>query len=277
MLTYLLALAVALGSLGLYLSAFFYPEIYRRGDLILSGVGMFYALVLWICGDRIRGGILLGQIASVTLIGWFAYQALTARLGYTPSTAELQGKLNDALKSEKAAGLVNQGKQLFATLRGRAQTLTTKAPAEAPSEPYQPLKREDFGNPAVSTESGSKPNVQGALDSAKSAIGGLFKKPAKNTSTYVRKDFREDPDEIGYEEDAIESEQAVETQSVPVNRSGAAESTIPADEVMQEELDYEAHHPQAVPPHPPSPDLVEAALADAEEKDIPADPPEPEK
>ncbi|NJR62662.1 MAG: hypothetical protein HC769_30015 [Cyanobacteria bacterium CRU_2_1] len=84
MLTYLLALAVGFGSFVLYMVAFFFPEIHRKYDLIWSGVGMFYALVLWICADRITGGILLGQMACVALLGWFGWQTLELRWEQTP-------------------------------------------------------------------------------------------------------------------------------------------------------------------------------------------------
>lgn len=277
MLTYLLALAVALGSFGLYMSAFFYPEIYRKGDLVLSGVGLFYALVLWICADRITGAVLLGQIASVSLIGWFGYQSLTSRLGYTPSTSELRSKLDGVLASENTAKVLEQGKKTFATVKDRAQTLLNKTPATPPAEPYEPLKREDFGNP---TPEAGKPDVMGKIGAVGTAIGSVFKKPEKNTSTYVRKEFREESivteteDAFNFEEDIVAAEEAVESKSVPVDQDGAAESTCTADEIVQEEVEFEASHPQAVPPHPPTPEQVEAAVADAEEKNIPADPPE---
>ncbi|MEP0918562.1 Ycf66 family protein [Leptolyngbya sp. DQ-M1] len=284
MLTYLLALVVALGSFGLYMSAFFYPDIYRKGDLTLAGVGLFYALVLWICADRITGAVLLGQIASVALIGWFGYQALTARLGYTPSTAELQSKLNEVVNSENTSKVLEQGKRAVTTVRERVQSVLNKTP-ETPAEPYQPLKREDFGNP---TPEASKPDVMGTIGAVGSAVaslpgvfGGLFKKPEKNTTTYVRKDFREDATEtddeaFNFEEDIVKSEQAVESKSVSIDQDGASESASTADEIIEEEIAFEANHPQAVPPHPPTPEQVEAALADAEEKNLPADPPEAE-
>lgn len=84
MLTYVLALAVALGSLTLYIAAFFFPEVHRKNDLIWSGVGLFYALVLWACAGRITGGVLLGQVASVALLGWFGWQTLALRREQTP-------------------------------------------------------------------------------------------------------------------------------------------------------------------------------------------------
>ena len=84
MLTYLLALGVGLGSLGLYLAAFWFPFTYRKYDLIWSGVGLFYALVLWVCAGRITGGVLVGQFASVALLSWFVWQTLDLRWRQLP-------------------------------------------------------------------------------------------------------------------------------------------------------------------------------------------------
>ncbi|HTL89128.1 MAG TPA: Ycf66 family protein [Leptolyngbya sp.] len=304
MLTYVLALAIVLGSLGLYLSAFFYPDIYRKGDLTLSGVGLFYGLVLWFCADRITGAVLLGQIASVSLIGWFGYQSLTYRLGYTPSTAELQSKFSEVVNSESTSKVLNQGKQTFASVRDRIQSLLNKTPAK-PSEPYEPLKREDFGNPTPPTPEASKTDVMGAIGAVTNTIGGLFKKPAQNKEVYVRKDFREAPepdDAIDDKEDSVTSKQGVEPNPVPIDQEGASKSTHTADKIAGENIEFEANHPQtgssstpeqtdevgseaveseadhpqAIPPHPPTAELVEDAIADAEEKHLPAHPPEPE-
>lgn len=81
---YLLALIVGLGSFGLYMTAFFFPEVHRKFDFIWSGIGMFYALVLWVCAGQITGGVLLGQIASVALLGWFVWQAINLRRELVP-------------------------------------------------------------------------------------------------------------------------------------------------------------------------------------------------
>ncbi len=85
MLAYVLALVVAAGSLIFYLAAFFLPEVHRRQDFIWSGVGLFYALVLWSCAGRITGAVLLGQMASVALLGGLAWQTLALRREMTPA------------------------------------------------------------------------------------------------------------------------------------------------------------------------------------------------
>ena len=79
MLAYILAIAVGLASLSLYLSAFFLPELHRKDDFLWSGVGLFYALVLWICAGRMTGSVLLGQGAAVSLVLCFGWQTLRLR------------------------------------------------------------------------------------------------------------------------------------------------------------------------------------------------------
>ncbi len=84
MLAHILAIAVGLGSFAVYMAAFFFPEVHRKNDFFWSGVGFFYALILWVCAGRITGAVLLGQIASVALLGWFGLQTLYLRRVVTP-------------------------------------------------------------------------------------------------------------------------------------------------------------------------------------------------
>ncbi|MBD2771608.1 Ycf66 family protein [Iningainema tapete] len=88
MLAYVLALAVGFGSIALYGAAFFFPEIHRKNDFIWSGVGFFYALVLWVFARRITGGLLLGHVASVALLGWFGWQTFSLRRQLTPQAQQ---------------------------------------------------------------------------------------------------------------------------------------------------------------------------------------------
>ncbi|MBW3584845.1 MAG: hypothetical protein KY448_03105, partial [Cyanobacteria bacterium 0813] len=84
MLAYFLALAVGLGSFSIYMAAFFFPEVHRKSDFTWSGVGLFYALILWACAGRITGALLLGQIAGVAMLTWFAWETLSLRRLVTP-------------------------------------------------------------------------------------------------------------------------------------------------------------------------------------------------
>ncbi|YAI81640.1 MAG: Ycf66 family protein [cyanobacterium endosymbiont of Rhopalodia sterrenbergii] len=79
MLAYILAIIIAFTSIILYLSAFFLPKLHRQDDFLWSGIGLFYALVLWVCAERITGGILLGQSAAVILVVSFGWQTIRLR------------------------------------------------------------------------------------------------------------------------------------------------------------------------------------------------------
>lgn len=77
MLPLTLVLIVGLGSIGLYLTAYVYPEIHRKTDIWWSGIGLIYALVLLIYQRPL--GLLLGHTASVVLLVWLGYQAWQRR------------------------------------------------------------------------------------------------------------------------------------------------------------------------------------------------------
>jgi len=99
MLAYVLALAIGLGSIAIYLAAFFFPEIHRKNDFIWSGVGLFYALILWVFAQRITGGLLLGHVASVALLYWFGWQTLSLRQQLTPTAQQTQIPSADTVKT----------------------------------------------------------------------------------------------------------------------------------------------------------------------------------
>jgi hypothetical protein len=109
MLAYILAVLVGTGSVGLYISAFFFPEIHRKQDFIWSGVGFFYALALWIYARQETGGILVGQTASVALLGWFAWQTLKLRRQLVPISQQTPipsaTKLKEQLGSKRSTAV----------------------------------------------------------------------------------------------------------------------------------------------------------------------------
>ncbi len=79
MLPYILAIVVGLSSLYLLTTAFIAPDRHRQDDFLWSAVGLFYALILWLCAGRITGAILLGQAAAAILFIAFAWQTLKLR------------------------------------------------------------------------------------------------------------------------------------------------------------------------------------------------------
>jgi Ycf66 protein N-terminus len=198
MLTYLLAFAVVLGSLALYLSAFLYPEIHRKGDLVWSGVGLFYGLVLWVCAKQITGGVLLGQMAGSALLGWFAWQTINFRWQESSpaqslvggfSLSDLQERANKGFTPENFTKAKGELQDLVGGLSEKVQGVLSKSESVVKtSTPDKPLTPSDFGNPPVS----DKPGI---FDSLKSmATGGL--NSAKNKAAYVRQTAQEKAGEV---------------------------------------------------------------------------------
>ncbi|MBK1987140.1 hypothetical protein A0J48_006245 [Sphaerospermopsis aphanizomenoides BCCUSP55] len=147
MLAYLLALVVALGSLAIYISAFFFPEIHRKNDFVWSGVGLFYALVLWIFAPRITGGLLLGHIASVSLLVWFGWQTLSLRRQLTPEVQQTPIPSPELIKvsvqeqvakfswQEKLSQLPTLIGNVFSGVKGKVQQTVSKTPSVPTNKP----------------------------------------------------------------------------------------------------------------------------------------------
>lgn len=191
MLTYVLALVVVLASLGLYSTTFVIPEVSRKNDLVWSGVGLFYGLVLWVCAGRITGGVLLGQMASVALMGWMGWQMVESRWNSVPeaervSSGKVEGwrtSLVELGRSDTAVKLKNQAQDVISKAQAKVQDLgvtvetgtksavkttsnatdnATDAAAELLKRADVPLTPEDFGNPpkAVVDTTATKPSMK---------------------------------------------------------------------------------------------------------------------
>ena len=230
MLTYVLALVVVLASLGLYSTTFVIPEVSRKNDLVWSGVGLFYGLVLWVCAGRITGGVLLGQMASVTLLGWMGWQMVEGRWNSVPEAERVSsGKVagwrsslaglsrsDTAVKlKNQAQGVINKAQEKVQDLgvaveRGTKSTTNATSDADAAADLLKradvPLKPEDFGNPpkAVVDTTVTKPSMKsfstpvsknlfsGLFDRAKTLASGLnAPKKVAPKEVYVRKEFRD--------------------------------------------------------------------------------------
>ncbi|MGB7250178.1 MAG: Ycf66 family protein [Phormidesmis sp.] len=84
MLANVLAVLLGLGSFIFYMTAFVYPEVHRRSDFLWSGLGLFYAVVLWFCAGQMTGALLLGQLTAVGLLFGLGWQTLSVRREKTP-------------------------------------------------------------------------------------------------------------------------------------------------------------------------------------------------
>lgn len=257
MLAYVLALAVGLGSFALYMAAFFFPELHRKNDFIWSGVGLFYALVLWVYGSRITGGLLLGHAASVALLGWSISQTLQLRHQLTPeaqqtiaSTAAVTSTVEQVSKSVPAAasgvgGVVNG-------LTNQLQQLLNKS-----TQPKIP----------VAPKTTAKPQVEAKVEII------------DNRTPLPEPQVVETPSETVDETNisakvASASTEAVETIEVapPLTEEKAISQAVETVSTQVEEQPL-----VAIPPHPPDFELIEAAIKDAEEKHQPVSPPEAEE
>lgn len=262
MLAYILALVVGLSSFALYMAAFFFPEVHRKHDFLWSGLGLFYALVLWVCAGRITGGVLLGQTASVVLLGWMGWQTLALRRQVAPADqqtavptpAEWQAALSGAwagLSNSKVLAPIAQpiGKQV-AKLAAWVEALvtTTTTPTSAPSadvedRPYVPLTPADFANarqkavPSSKTIASDAAPVQAGRDvqlkekvqPKDNPLTGLFKgltARRESKPVYVRKQFR-----------TAETDAAVSDANISrakASSHAASESLAPESPILEE-------------------------------------------
>ncbi|MCU0517152.1 MAG: hypothetical protein MUC60_09860 [Oscillatoria sp. Prado101] len=177
MLSYILALAVGIGGFALYMAAFFFPEVHRKGDFIWSGVAMFYALVLWFCAGRITGAVLLGEAAGVALLGWFGWETLRLRREVTPS-----GERTQVSQEKLSAGVSQLSGRVTGLFKGKPQQpkaeLKVETPAaepetaaatKAPSEEMPPSPEATVAATATVAEA-LTPEVPAAEQPAKAAV-----------------------------------------------------------------------------------------------------------
>ncbi len=134
MLPYVLALVIGLGSFAYYMAAFFFPEVHRKSDFVWSGVGFFYALVLWVCAGRITGAVLLSQLASVSLLGWLGWQTLMLRrqLALPEAQTEISPQVQEKIAS---SGMFQLAKSLVVQPVARVFRRKPVTPTPVVTEP----------------------------------------------------------------------------------------------------------------------------------------------
>ncbi|WP_324282309.1 Ycf66 family protein [Cyanobacterium aponinum UTEX 3221] len=147
MLAYFLAILVAITSLSLYINAFIRPKIHRKDDFLWSGLGLFYALVLWICAGRITGSVLLGQCAGVAVAIAFIWENSKLRQALI---AESQS--NQALEGFSVLTFIAQLLAKVSQL-GKKKPIVTTNPPEKPSETITtpPEEKEEISPTVAST------------------------------------------------------------------------------------------------------------------------------
>lgn len=237
MLAYVLALVIGLGSLGIYLAAFFFPEVHRKEDFIWSGIGLFYALVLWVCAGRITGGVLLGQTASVALLGWFGWQTLTLRRELT--SPEHRTPISPEVK-EKVKGFSFTG--LGQKLQQQVSGLQKKKSSVAQSSSTSPA--------TTNTPKDNKKTIAGQAatqvpDTTPAPTGTANAPNRSNVVTII--DSRNP---------------STETELQETTPTEVSVSPTPVDEPAIDNPEMSAS-PELVRPNPPTPERVEAAQESA--------------
>ena len=232
MLAYVLALVIGLGSLAIFLAAFFLPEVHRKEDFIWSGVGLFYALVLWVCAGRITGGVLLGQMASVALLGWFGWQTLTLRREMTlpehrtPISPEVQDKIKSFSLPDLGQKLQQQMTSLLKKKQPETQKLQTAPTTVKPAKEKKTAPTESTATVEVAT-----PKVTETSNFA----------PASETTADVT--------------DSSNSVTIIDSRNTPTESTQVDEPAADSAEMSES--------PELIRPNPPAPELVEAAQASA--------------
>lgn len=277
MLAYILALAVAIGSLGIYLAAFFFPEIGRKNDIYWSGVGLFYALVLWVCAKQITGGLLLGQVAGVVLLGWYAFQTLQLRRQLTPQQQQTAVPSAAQVKSSVQEQVTKISPLQKLSQFGKKATSKATA-AKEQLKPKSDVK--EVPTPLVE----STPTVEIVDNRTPTAV-----ETTESASTFEEK-IASEVEVIPPTENALEVEVSPPTENAIVDRQAQPNPEIVAatpvettqlEESTTTETETESSSEDEISqlhrPDPPTPELVEAAIEDAEEKHQPASPPETEE
>ncbi|MGF1479431.1 MAG: Ycf66 family protein [Cyanophyceae cyanobacterium] len=297
MLTYILAIAVGLISFAFYMAAFFFPEVHRKDDFLWSGVGMFYALVLWMCAGRITGGVLLGQLAGVALLVWFGWETLTLRrLVARPETmTDIDESFSLTETLQKAFGQVGsllrrQAPEPKSTAQSGATASSETSPKPSPAEGTPPTEPDETSR-SVTAASASNPadtvakateepepspaEVTRAQLEAEAAQASLAqpesKASATETAAVPRKRFSlkqlfsrgtSSPSQLKSASTVPPASSTPEMGEAVLEDSPSQAASSSADTVEtapQEAVSPNSDERQATPPDPPAPEMVEAA------------------
>ncbi len=261
MLSYALAIAVTLSSLVLFSTAFLISDIHRRDDFLWSGVGLFYALVLWFCARNITGAVLLGQAAATVLIVSYSWQTLKLRKAVAnPAKASA---INNFSVLQKLNGLLK---------RSQLQP----QPAVIPYDPKTPAKvtEQEIAIPeTTSPERGSQKSNNKISSSNKSksgVFGRLFGSKQKAAITNTKLD---DILEEAEQKDTATnptSESIAEVQPITEQKAAAPDTVEPQPEIAKTEANKQIKVSQEQ-----TADIKDDRPEDRSETSIPTTQPEP--
>jgi hypothetical protein len=136
MLSLLLGVLVTLLGLALYLTAVLLPALGRSVDLFVSGLLMFYGLVLWFCAERFTGALLLGQLAVIALFTALEAQVLRSRWGALSPEQQIEIRQGRTLQQQWLAIRQLRPVPSMSTAPGTAAAGETKIKATAAAQPW---------------------------------------------------------------------------------------------------------------------------------------------
>lgn len=158
MLAYFLAVIIAVVSLNLYLTAFIRPQIHRQDDFLWSGLGLFYALTLWICAGRFTGAVLLSQTAITMVAVAFIWENTQLRKAWRQNeTNSLEGFSILSFILSLSRKLPNLSKK---KVKSSAPHPISKVP-ETVTKPSQSVMKEDNNTTIIPDIT---PEIQEALE-----------------------------------------------------------------------------------------------------------------
>jgi hypothetical protein len=263
MLGYLLAVLVGGGSAGLYIAAFFFPEIHRKPDFIWGGVGLFYALVLWIYAPELTGGILVGQAASVALLGWFGWQTVKLRqlvpidwqtsLPITKTPERIDTKQANPTRNKPAAKKPNGSPDV-----SRSTTATTSdSPAVKPviEQKPQPTTPAAKSTPKPAPGNESVRVEIGTSAPAKPPLTRIIPDTSieQDDEAWIRLEVKPSPDASTLIKEVTRSTRDNALQPTPPAKSQPIQTTNPSPASAKPQPDRSIPAPPPPPPATPQP------------------------
>ena len=172
MLSYALAIAVAISSLVLFSTAFLMSDIHRQDDFLWSAVGLIYALVLWFCARNITGAVLLGQASASILLVSYSWQTLKLRKAV--AHPERASEINNFSILKAVNGLLTR-------FKSQPKVAVTPSVTDNPKVTDSEIAIPDTAS------TNAKPNKPGVLNK-------LFNKKKSETVADIKEDLLKEPE-----------------------------------------------------------------------------------
>jgi hypothetical protein len=240
MLSYALAIAVAISSLILFSTAFVMSKIHRKDDFLWSGVGLFYALVLWYCAKNITGTVLLGQAAATVLIVSYSWQTIKLRRAIANPVQATETKNFSVVQS--ITGLWQ---------RGKAKIQPSAKPIE--KAPKSKVTEQDIAIPETPTEIAEE-ITQVAQDLAEDLQENNSPVANEEVNIADEQPWEEEEEEVaetatpGLADNPLnQAPQPVATEPLPLPNKLPETAKIPETQTTENELstqDHEASQPE---------------------------------